>query len=195
MDVLPQSDFLEEIVPKPSKVSMRIFRKIRLGGDVSLRRLIEMEALPLPPDPGCTPLLPGADFADAFALTLTEAVTAPEAARRAFSGMPGWASRLLALRNAVVAPLGLRTKAQEGPHLGMFPIVSSAPERVVLGFDDWHLDFRIVMDVTPGEGLAGRAVLTTLVRRRHWFGRLYLAAVMPFHKRIVPAALARVAQG
>jgi hypothetical protein len=144
----------------------------------------------VPVDDVLQPLLPGSDFADAFALDLTEQVEAPEAARRAFSGLPGWARQLLALRNAVVAPLGLRTMAKEGPHLGMFPIVSSTPQRVVLGFDDWHLDFRIVLDVLPG-----RAVMTTLVRRRHWFGRLYLACVMPFHKRIVPAALAKVAQG
>ena len=97
--------------------------------------------------------------------------------------------RLLALRNLVVRPLGLKTRVEAGERFGMFPVVASSPERVVLGFDDWHLDFRIVVDV-----VAGRSVtLTTLVKRNNWAGRAYLALVMPFHKRIVLATLARVA--
>lgn len=157
----------------------------------------------LPAD-DCTPLLPRADFADAFALDVPEVLDAPEAARRAFTRMPGWISRLTALRNAMVAPFGLKPGAEAAQlpdqkpgqtlvrSLGMFPVLSSTPARVVLGFDDRHLDFRIVVDVR--ERHAGRRVtVTTLVARHNLFGRLYLAAVMPFHKRIVPAVLAKVA--
>jgi len=139
----------------------------------------------------CRLVLPGADFMDAFVLFMSETPDAPTATARAFAGMPGWASRLLALRNLVVAPLGLKTRTEDGPRVGMFPVVLSTPQRVVLGFDDWHLDFRIVVDVAEGRSVT----LTTLVKRNNWLGRLYLAVVMPFHRRIVPATLARVAQG
>jgi Protein of unknown function (DUF2867) len=135
----------------------------------------------------CRPVLPGADFMDAFVLPLPDA---PTATARAFAGMPGWAFRLLKLRNLIVSPLGLKTEAQaDCPRFGMFPVVLSTSDRVVLGFDDWHLNFRIVVDVDAGRSVT----LTTLVKRNNWLGRLYLAVVMPFHKRIVPATLARVA--
>ncbi len=142
-----------------------------------------------PPTADCLALLPGTDFADAFRVQVAQVIDAPTATTLAFSGMPGWASRLLAVRNRIVAPLGLRTRAEAGPHVGMFPVVQSGPDRVVLGFDDRHLDFRIVVDVSAGH----LVTLTTLVRRHNWLGRVYLALVLPFHKRIVPATLARVA--
>ena len=139
-------------------------------------------------------VLPGADFADAFARDLDESIDAPEAARRAFSGMPIWVRVVLALRNGLMAPFGLKTSGDsDRPHLGMFPVVSSTPARVVLGFDDRHLNFRIVVDVRDAD--AGRRVtITTLVARHNLFGRAYLAAVMPFHKIIVPTSLAQVAR-
>jgi hypothetical protein len=70
----------------------------------------------------------------------------------------------------------------------MFPVLSTSDHQVVLGFDDWHLDFRIVMEAAESkQGTRLRA--TTLVRRKNLFGRLYIALVGPFHRMIVPAAL------
>ncbi len=72
-------------------------------------------------------------------------------------------------------------------------MVLRSPERVVIGFDDRHLDFRIVIDAAQGDsGTDIRA--TTLVRPRNLGGRIYLAMVMPFHKRIVPSMLNRIAE-
>ena len=31
----------------------------------------------------------------------------------------------------------------------MFPVLSETPERLVAGFNDHHLDFRVVVDVLP----------------------------------------------
>ncbi|MET0429751.1 MAG: DUF2867 domain-containing protein, partial [Microvirga sp.] len=76
---------------------------------------------------------------------------------------------------------------------GIFPVVSAAPDRVVMGFDDAHLDFRVVVDVVP-EGRGRRVTATTLVRTRNRFGRLYLAIIKPFHRAIVPAMLAQVGE-
>jgi len=39
------------------------------------------------------------------------------------------------------------------------------------------------------EGLTVFDMLTTLVRRKNLFGRFYLLAVGPFHRRIVPATM------
>ena len=111
--------------------------------------------------------------------------------------MPPWIARLLRLRNAVVRPLGLKpapdTSLPADRQIGFFPIVSSAPDRVVLGFDDRHLDFRIVIDVGNVSATESNVTATTLVKRNNLLGTVYLALVMPFHKRIVPALLERIA--
>jgi hypothetical protein len=65
----------------------------------------------------------------------------------------------------------------------------------VLGLDDSHLNFRIVVDVQATGGTTHRITATTLVHRNNWLGRIYLATVMPFHKVIVPTLLARLATG
>jgi hypothetical protein len=115
-----------------------------------------------------------------------------EAARRMVGRRPRWVDGLLLLRNLAVAPFGLQRGAPAGAErIGIFPVVSASPERVVMGFDDTHLDFRMVVEVTPEES-GQRVTATTFVRTNNRLGRLYLAAVKPFHRAIVPAMLAQV---
>lgn len=144
---------------------------------------------PVPHD--VAPLLPGHDFADSFTIAVPAGrFDAVSAAHQALAKGPGWVALLLGVRNLVVAPFGLRGTGEKGreARIGWFPVVSTSPERVVLGFDDKHLDFRIVIDhITQGMPSI-RA--TTLVRRHNWAGRVYLATIMPFHKAIVPTLLA-----
>ena len=140
---------------------------------------------------GDTPL-PNADFTDAYSVHVAEPLDALQAARRMVGRRPRWVNALLVLRNLAVTPFGLeRGPPTEGERIGIFPVVSASPDRVVMGFDDTHLDFRLVVEVAPER--SGRQVTaTTFVRTRNRFGRLYLIAVMPFHRIIVPAMLAQV---
>ncbi|MEQ1650357.1 MAG: DUF2867 domain-containing protein [Hyphomicrobiaceae bacterium] len=143
-------------------------------------------------------LLPGTDYADAFALDIYDpTLDAPSAARRAFHHMPHWVGALLTVRNIVVSPFGLRATPDpalsEDQRIGIFPVISTSPERVVMGFDDAHLNFRVVVEVEDQQTGTRRVTATTLVKRNNTFGGAYLRAVMPFHKAIVPAILARVA--
>ena len=143
------------------------------------------------------PLLPAADWADRFTLGLTaDGVTAREAARLALENPPVWVRGLMALRNALVRPIGLKGAADVMPGaqtvIAGFPVVSADDDRVVLGYDDWHLDFRIVIDVFSDRPSGKTLSVMTLVHRNNLFGRLYLAAVMPFHKLIVRRALSSV---
>ncbi len=130
----------------------------------------------------CAAFLPGYDFADAYAAPAPAGVDAIEAARRAFAQAPRWAAALMNLRDRLVAPFGLKPAPSTG-----FPIISQSPEQVVMGFDDRHLDFRIVVTVA-----GGMATVTTIVRRHNFLGRLYLAAVLPFHRMIAPAFAAKI---
>ena len=141
--------------------------------------------------------LDGADFADAFRITVDgKPVDARGAAMRMFSRSPHWVEALLSLRNLLVAPFGLKSSGagDAGPSgmIGLFPVISEAPERLVAGFDDHHLDFRVVIDVTAA-GDGQQVTATTLVRTHNWLGRSYLVVIRPFHRLVVKAMLRQLA--
>ena len=140
-------------------------------------------------------LLAGAQFMDAFCIDIGgRTLDARQAAERMLGRRPRWIDMLLALRNMMVAPFGLKTSAPAGVTdlVGMFPVVSQTPERLVAGFDDRHLDFRVVVDVASS-GHGQHVTATTLVRTHNLFGRAYLAIIRPFHRLIVRRLLRQVA--
>jgi len=104
--------------------------------------------------------------------------------------------RLVALRNALVAPFGLKSSGAGEPApggvIGIFPVLSETPDRLVAGFDDHHLDFRVVVDVSACDD-GQQVTATTLVRTHNRLGRIYLATIMPFHRLVVRAMLRQVA--
>jgi len=136
-------------------------------------------------DDGVLALLPGSDFSDNHGFIVTgRRVEAPAVAMALFQNVPAWTAGLMRLRNRVVEALGLKTVA-----LGAFPVLCESPELVILGLDDRHLDFRIVIRV----GECQRVNVSTLVRIHNRLGRAYLAAVLPFHRIIVAESLKRTA--
>lgn len=148
------------------------------------------------PDVDRAALLAGAQFVDAFRIaTMDSTLDARHATEAMVTRQPRWIEWLLALRNLLVTPFGLKTSgATEGvarDMIGIFPVVSETPERLVAGFNDKHLDFRLVVDVAP-EGPARSITATTLVLTHNWLGRAYLAVILPFHRLIVPAMLRKV---
>lgn len=115
---------------------------------------------------------------------------------------PGWATTLMAWRNRLVARFGLKTGAmqqagtlslQPGSYLGMFRILHLGPQLAVLGEDDRHLDFRILLSVWPEAG-GSRLQVETWVRPHHWGGWLYLALVLPVHSLLSKLMLRTMAQ-
>lgn len=141
--------------------------------------------------------LQSADWADRFEIDLPEGRLTPlEAAERALARPPSWIMYLMALRNRLVAFVGLKgghpERSKQGT-VGSFPVLSANEREAVLGLDDKHLDFRILVDVRPNGESGQRVGLTTLVYRKNLLGRVYLAVVTPFHKLIVRALLQRLA--
>lgn len=143
------------------------------------------------------PALIEADWADRYAVISPErAMPAIRAAELALGQSPVWVRRLLGIRNRVVAPFGLRAAEMnpgEAGFVGAFAIVSERDDQVVLGFDDKHLDFRIVIEVASAGTAGSKVSVTTLVKRHNTFGRLYILAVTPFHRLIVKTTLGRLA--
>jgi hypothetical protein len=149
------------------------------------------------PDADVNALLPGAQFADAYR---TEVGAGHLDARRACVSMvlngPRWVDALTRLRNILVRPFGLKTSGEGSPApgglIGLFPVVSETPQRLIAGFDDYHLDFRVVVDVIDLN--AGQQVtLATVVRTHNVLGRTYLALILPFHRLIARSMIERMA--
>ena len=71
--------------------------------------------------------------------------------------------------------------------IGLFPVLSETPGQLIAGFDDHHLDFRVVVDVAPVDGSRNQEVTaTTLVLTHNCVGRAYLDghhAVSPSDRR------------
>ncbi|QCI69427.1 DUF2867 domain-containing protein [Phreatobacter stygius] len=148
------------------------------------------------PDVEIGQVLAGAQFADAYSVVVDEVgMDARTAAERAFGRSPRWVNTLLGLRNAVVAPFGLKagqpSAAKASDRIGIFPVISETPHRLIAGLDDKHLDFRMIVDVSEAGGRR-RVTATTLVKTHNLLGRTYLAAILPFHRVIVRTMVAQV---
>lgn len=148
------------------------------------------------PDIDADAFLPGAQFIDAFRIAVDgRTLDAREVAERMFTYQPRWVAALMRLRNLIVAPFGLKRSGAGAPAsrglIGIFPVLSETPERLVAGFDDSHLDFRVVVDVTPRTG--GQDITsTTVVRMHNRLGRTYIAIIRPFHRLVVASMLRQV---
>lgn len=141
------------------------------------------------PEVDASKLLAGAQFVDAFRVDIgAGSLDARGACEKMVLGGPRWIDVLTRLRNFLVTPFGLKTSGEGAPApggmIGLFPVVSETPERLVAGFNDYHLDFRVVVDVESAT--TGRQVTaTTLVLTHNLLGRTYLALITPFHKLVV----------
>lgn len=141
------------------------------------------------------PAMKDADWGDSFVITVDQPdLSARKAARHVITSAPRWYYRLLALRNIIVKPFGLKTGLDiagdaKVDTIGIFPVVSESDQAVILGLDDHHLNFRIVFETEALDRNRTLVRSITLVRRNNTLGRVYLATVMPFHNLIVPAML------
>lgn len=148
------------------------------------------EVAPRLPDPA----LPRADWADAFEMmTHRRFADMRELAQATVGSMPSWAQTLLKLRNTIVRPFGLKPDGaidvpSSSRRIGIFPIIDENADSIILGLDDVHLDFRIVVERTLRKA-GDRLRVTTLVQRHNLLGRMYIAVITPFHKAIVTAVM------
>jgi hypothetical protein len=156
---------------------------------------------------------------DTFSLTLpqgelegTDAAAMLSALLEGFlENPPTGVSRLMAFRNVLVRPLGLRTSplgcpvsslltAEDSemfndryPVLGQQVGSDGRRAQVVLGADDKHLLFRSCVGVQLIEGGRAEITLGTRVRCKNLFGRLYMAAIDRTHRSYIAPAMLRLA--
>jgi len=151
--------------------------------------MVEVIKTPLPKNAHIWTMVQDGDFLDGYAVRSD--LSLKEAATIGFA-LPAWAEALMALRNKLVAPLGLKTETDvpQGDTDGtVFETTYESEAELNFGTDDSHLDFRISVR-REGEMIH----MGTWVHRNNWIGRIYLAVVMPFHILIVRSAMKRIAR-
>ncbi len=141
-------------------------------------------------------LLTGAQFADAFSITTkTTDLTARDAATRMLSHSPPWVDAPMRAagsdRCALRAEDGALCASRQCRQGRLFPVLSETPQRLIAGFNDNHLDFRVVVDVAA-DGTGQRVTATTVVLMHNWLGRIYLSVIKPFHRMVVRSMLRQV---
>lgn len=162
------------------------------------------------PTPSCiADALPGADFADCYQF----ADPNPQAnALGTYLALvqrtPIWMNLLMALRNRVVALVGLKHLGSMGPsdvakpadayrtgdRVGIFSLQRVEPNEVILCDDDKHLRVQLSLckHVVRGQPMVS---VSTVVHIHNRLGRVYMGVVGPAHRLIVPRMLAQVAHG
>ena len=152
-----------------------------------MTRAAAVTEVSLPPESALHARVGPGDFLDCYSVA---AAVPTRRAAEIITDFPGWARFLLQIRRLVTAPFGL---SQDGPaaadKVGPFPVEQDTETEMIAGFDDKHLDFRVSVLSRDGQ-----VSLATWVHPHNIGGRLYLAAIMPFHILIARDALARVAR-
>ena len=145
------------------------------------------------------------DYTDSYSVTLnTKDLTIEQVGKSFFTSSPAWVDTLLILRDKIVGMIGLKTasnagnrekllasfKCEAGEQLALFKVFAKNEHEVILGEDDKHLDFRVSLFLDRQKnGL----IVSTVVKTHNWMGALYLLAVKPFHKLIVPTLVKEMA--
>lgn len=130
------------------------------------------------------------DYVDRFAGPLARPdLTARELAALVTSAqggaIPGWFRGLFAVRQGAARIAGLKT-GDGAPENGMgllgdLPVLADEPDRFRIGMADRHLDFTIEVSRSPAPEVA----FATAIWLHGLPGRIYLTAVMPFHRIIL----------
>ncbi len=143
-----------------------------------------------------------ADFHDAWEAPLRDPARSPtEIFIRVTGATPAWVGLAMALRNRVVRLFGLKdvgamrgaggrpaAACHPGDRLGIFTIISSDADELVLGIDDSHLDVRVSVS-KPGGARAASYVVATAVRVHNRLGRAYMVPVGRVHPLVVRAMM------
>lgn len=124
---------------------------------------------------------------------------------------PVGVTRMMALRNVLVRPLGLRTSplgcpvssllsngvcerfAHRHPVIGQAIDAADRYAQVILGADDKHLRFRSCVAVSLRDDGSAEFTLGTRVQYRNLFGRVYMGLIDHVHRRYVTPTMMRLA--
>ena len=118
---------------------------------------------------------------------------------------PAWIDTAMKLRNRVVSLFGIKNLGglsdvsssklaadyKPGDRVGIFTLISSSRNEVLLGDRDKHLDVVVSVHRRQAKQVDSAVVtVTTVVKVHNWLGRMYMIPVRPAH-RVVARAMVR----
>ncbi|WP_395452422.1 DUF2867 domain-containing protein (plasmid) [Azospirillum melinis] len=148
--------------------------------------------------------LPTADFHDSYRFPVPDpGLSALELLIQVLAASPPWIERMMWLRNKAVRLLGLKDLGalgavdparpagsyRPGDRIGIFTLVESREDEVVVCDRDRHLDVWLSVRKLASDGDRHWAAVTTVVRTKNRLGKAYMLVVKPMHRMIVPASL------
>jgi hypothetical protein len=161
----------------------------------------EVQEIPLPHASMLAGIYPETHLVDAFAAFLPHDVDRDVAtlASFVFAQQAPWVKALMRMRDVIVEPFGIKTakqleEAAPSSRIGIFRIYQRKENELLLGEDDRHLDFRLSVLLDESSAGQPKLVISSVVHCHNALGKTYLALIAPFHRRIVPASLARAAK-
>ena len=158
--------------------------------------------------PEIKPFLHGADHVDIRHVDSAKPMR--EFIACALSYMPGWMVALYKVRGVFVRLLGLRQDGYPGAErvrpedvlfspgrmMGSFFTVEGGEEERywIAGATEKHLSGYLAVAAEPLPDGRKRFHMATIVRYRHWTGRVYFNIIRPFHHLVVWAMLRHAAR-
>ncbi|MGH1385670.1 DUF2867 domain-containing protein [Kordia sp.] len=146
-----------------------------------------------------TQLFPKVDFADTFSTT-NHKHSIQEVTNLVFNTTPKWVRFLFKVRNSIVQFFGLKTGVppdynedfKVGGYIKFFKIYDIAPNEIILGANDSHLNFRAIVSDTK---VASHNIkVTTLVEYNNKKGKIYMNLIKPFHRMVVKRMVSQAFQ-
>ena len=124
---------------------------------MGLDRKPQVRRTPPPPESVVASWYENASLLDSYSIDLSasEQSSMRELSTRTLVNPPAWQKALIALRDAMVTPFGLktsgtvRTSRDSHERVDFFPVHWEGKDEIVLGTDDRHLDFRLSLPPTP----------------------------------------------
>ncbi len=148
------------------------------------------------------------DYSDCFTHYLTNTgmerdLDIYDFAEAFFKPPPIWFQFFWNLRDRLVSPFNLKTgvknknhdkpqknnKWEVGSQVGFFKLYEVLGNEMVLGENDKHLDFRVILKYEKVKENESCSV-TTLVKYNNSLGKVYFFFVKPFHRLFVPKLIA-----
>lgn len=116
-----------------------------------------------------------ASLLDSYSIDLSasEQSSMRELATRTLVNPPAWQKALIALRDAMVTPFGIktsdtvRTSRDSHERVDFFPVHWEGKDEIVLGTDDRHLDFRLSL-LRRHSPIGTLLIATTVVHTMPW---------------------------
>ncbi|POR48304.1 DUF2867 domain-containing protein [Bosea psychrotolerans] len=165
---------------------------------MSLERQAPVRRTTPPPESVVASWYENASLLDSYSIDLSSSKqdSMRVLATRTVGDQPAWIKALVAVRDAMVTPFGVKTSGEvrasraDTERVDFFPVQWEGQDEIVLGEDDRHLDFRL--SLLRRKSPAGtQLIATTVVHTHNALGFTYLNLIRPFHHLVVRANLAQ----